>query len=266
MNLIDIHAHLQFPQFDEDREVVIGRARVMGIGVINVGTDLEISRRAIELAEKYSDMMRAIVGIHPTDPPETDKFDKTFIELGELAKHSLVVGIGECGLDYFHVKDSEERKKQKEIFERQIVLAQKVNKPLMIHCRNAYEDLLEILAKKLQANEAKSLLGNIHFFASDWSMAQKFLDLGCYLSFTGVITFIRDYDEVIKNIPLDRIMIETDCPFVAPVPYRGRRNEPSYLPLVAERVAAIRGLSIDEIIQATSSNAQHLFAFSPDFC
>jgi TatD DNase family protein len=251
MKLIDAHAHLQFSQFDADREEVIARVRVAGIGVINVGTDLATSRSAIALAEKYSEMMWATVGVHPTESFFTDQ---TFTELEKLARHPKVVGIGECGLDFFHVKENEERKKQKEIFERQIDLAQKVNKPLMIHCRNAYDELLEVLTSHLLLSTF-----NIHFFAGDWLAAKKFLDLGGSLSFTGVITFTNDYDEVLKNIPLDRIMIETDCPFVAPVPYRGKRNEPAYLSAVVERLAVIKGVSVDEIATATLSNARRFF-------
>jgi len=271
MKLIDIHAHLQFPQFDGDLEAVIERAREAEIGVINVGTDLETSRAAVALAEAYPNLMRATIGIHPTDPPKVDELTSVFIELEKLAKHSRVVGIGECGLDYFHVKDGADRKKQIEIFERQIELAKIVSKPLMIHCRpspntqDAYKDILQILNQKLEAKSHK-LSGNVHFFAGHWDEAKLFLDLGFSLSFTGVVTFTNNYDEVIKKAPLDRIMIETDCPFVAPAPYRGKRNEPSYLPMIVERLAALRGFLVGEIATTTTSNAERLFAFSPSFC
>ncbi|MFH1170676.1 MAG: TatD family hydrolase [Candidatus Vogelbacteria bacterium] len=261
MKLIDAHAHLQFSQFDEDREEVIKRAREAGIGVINVGTDLATSRGAIELAEAHSSMW-ATVGIHPTDLPEPDQTEKVLTELSRLARLGRVVGIGECGLDYFHIKDGEARKKQKEIFERQIDLANKVKKPLMLHLRGngVYREAYEILKSEAQ------ILGNAHFFAGTREEAKLFLDLGFTLSFTGVITFPpkagqprADTDEVLKNIPLDRILIETDCPFVAPAPYRGKRNEPSYLPVVAERLAAIKGLAVAEIAVTTLSNTRRLF-------
>lgn len=252
MKLIDAHAHLQFPQFDEDREAVIVRAREAGVGVINVGTDLETSRAAMALAEQ-NDNIWATVGIHPTDLPSADRLAETFTELESLAKHSKVVGIGECGLDYFHIQGGEERKKQQEIFVKQIGLAKIVNKPLMIHCRDAYQDLFDIIKND-------NLIGNIHFFAGDWGLARKFLDLGFFLSFTGVITFARNYDEVLKNAPLDQIMVETDCPFVAPAPYRGKRNEPIYVVEVAKQIAILRNLTPETVAGVTLANTRRLFA------
>ena len=249
LKLIDAHAHLQFPQFDADRGQVIERAREAEMGVINVGTDLATSREAVKLAETYPNMW-ATVGLHPIDIDQ--KFDEaTFLK---LANHKKVIAIGECGLDYFHIKDSEERKKQIEIFERQIDLAQKVNKTLMIHCRNAYQELLNIL------ENYSALKFNLHFFAGNWEMAKRFLDLDCTLSFTGVVTFTNQYDEVIKNMPLDRLLVETDCPFVAPVPHRGKRNEPIYVEMVAKRVAVIRGLAAEEVAAAAKLNTERQFA------
>ncbi|MBI2097713.1 MAG: TatD family hydrolase [Candidatus Vogelbacteria bacterium] len=256
MRLIDSHAHLQFPQFDKDREAVIARTRAAGIGVINVGTDLETSRQAVTLTEK-NEKMWATVGIHPTDLPAPEAEEKIFSELEKLARQSRVVGIGECGLEIrngkFDVR-SESGKRQIQIFERQIELAKAVGKPLMIHCRNAYDGLLSVLSN------FQSPTSNLHFFAGDWPTARKFLDLGCTLSFTGVITFANQYDEVIKKMPLDRLLIETDCPFVAPAPYRGQRNEPSYVIEVARRVAELRGSSFEAIAAATSANTRRLFA------
>ena len=257
MKLIDSHAHLQFPQFEADRDEVIKRMREAGIGVINVGTDLATSRGAVELAENNPNMW-ATVGIHPT---ESFSSDQTFIELEKLAQHPQVVGIGECGLDSSKLKTQsgkeqlKEKNKQKEIFEKQIDLANKVKKPMMLHLRGdgVYHEAYEILKSEAQ------ILGNAHFFAGNWEEAKLFLDLGFTLSFTGVITFASQYDEVLKNVPLDRIMIETDCPFVAPVPHRGKRNEPSYLSAVAERLAVIRGLAVDEIATATISNTRRFF-------
>ncbi len=264
MKLIDIHAHLQFPQFDGDCEAVIVRAREAGVGVINVGTDLKTSRGAIELADQYPNMMRATVGIHPTDLPGSGQTENVFAELDKLAQPERVVGIGECGLDYAWLDHEAEKikERQKVFFIKQIHLANEVKKPLMLHIRGhgAYRAAYEILKSETH------VLGNAHFFAGNWEEARLFLDLGFTLSFTGVITFTNNYDEVIKNMPLDRIMIETDCPFVAPVPYRGKRNEPSYLPAVAECLAVKRGLSVNEIATATMSNVERLFAFSPSLC
>ncbi|MEK7585532.1 MAG: TatD family hydrolase [Patescibacteria group bacterium] len=253
LKLIDIHAHVNFPQFDEDRVAVIERARAAGVGMINVGTDLETSRGAVALAEGNGDMW-ATVGVHPTDPPEAGKLSQTLAQLEKLAQHPKVVAIGECGLDYFHVKDLTERVKQKELFVKQIELAQTAGKPFMIHCRNAYDELLNIL------KDFPRVFGNVHFFVGNWEVAQQFLNLNFTLSFTGVLTFTSDYDEVVKNTPLDRIMFETDCPFVAPVPYRGKRNEPAYVVEVAKQVAFLRQLPLEEVLAATLTNAKRVFA------
>ncbi|MEK7209277.1 MAG: TatD family hydrolase [Patescibacteria group bacterium] len=257
MTLIDIHAHLQFSQFAKDRSEVIARAKEAEIGVINVGTDLETSRQAIALAEA-NDEMWATVGIHPTDLPEPSQTENVFAELEKLARHKRVVAIGECGLEIREGKfdvGSENGKRQIEIFERQIELAKLVKKPLMIHCRNAYAELWSVLTAGNHSPPA-----NLHFFAGDWPTAKKFLDLGCTLSFTGVITFANQYDEVIKKMPLEQIMAETDCPFVAPSPYRGQRNEPAYVTEVIKRIASLRRSSFETMANTVLTNARRQFA------
>lgn len=250
LKMIDVHAHLNFANYDDDREAVFARASEAGIGMINVGTDAKTSQFAVELAQKYPDTW-ATIGLHPTD--HTEGFDYGFYL--NLIKNSpdKIVGIGECGLDYFHQKTPEEQAKQKEIFLAQIRLANEVNKPLMLHIRNAYRDAYEILK-----SEAK-VKGNAHFFAGTWDEARLFLDLGFTLSFGGVTTFVRDYDEVIRNTPLDRILTETDCPFVAPVPYRGKRNEPSYLPEIVKKLAEIKGETEEKVAEVTLANAKWVF-------
>jgi TatD DNase family protein len=247
MKVIDAHAHLNFPQFDADRAAVIARCEEAEIGVINVGTDLNTSRQAVKLTEE-NDNMWATVGLHPTDI-EQGWDETTFLD---LAKSSKVVAIGECGLDYFHVTDAQERVRQKDFFAQQIAVANRVGKPLMLHIRGAgaYHDAYEVI--KAQAKVA----GNVHFFAGTWEEARWFLDLGLTLSFTGVITFTHDYDEVIKNMPLDRLIAETDCPYVAPVPYRGKRNEPSYVLEVVKRLGELRGLTTEAISQITLDNTR----------
>ncbi len=252
MKLIDSHAHLQFSQFDQDREEVIARTKAAGIGVINVGTDLETSRQAVALAEQNENMW-ATVGLHPTDSPAPDQLEKTFAELEKLARHGRVVGIGECGLDVRDEWQSEIKKKQIKIFERQIDLAKTVNKPLMIHCRGAYAEVLDIINNS-------ELSGNVHFFAGDWPTAKKFLDLGFTLSFTGVVTFTNQYNEVIKKMPLERLLAETDCPFVAPCPWRGQRNEPIHVIEVIKQIAVLRHLTPETAAAATLANAHRLFA------
>mgnify|MGYP003394467212 CR=1 FL=1 len=251
--MIDVHAHLNFANYDEDREAVFARARDLEIGVINVGTDAKTSQFAVDLVQNHQNTW-ATVGLHPTDFSEG--FDYEFYL--NLAKQERVVAIGECGLDYFHQKTAEEQAKQKEIFSAQIELANEVNKPLMLHIRGegAYRDALEILK-----SEAK-VKGNAHFFAGTWDEAKLFLDLGFTLSFGGVTTFVRDYDEVIRNTPLEMILTETDCPFVAPVPYRGKRNEPSYLPEIVRKLAEIKGESAEKVAEVTLANARRVFGLS----
>ncbi len=256
MKLIDIHAHVNFPNFDPDRGEVVMRALEGGVGMINVGTDLETSKSAVALAHEYeNDPVWATVGVHPTDI--NDQID--WENFKKLAEDKKVVAIGECGLDYFHVKDPSEREKQKEIFIKQIAIASEVGKPLMIHCRpslgtqDAYEDILKILG-------GGRVVGDVHFFAGSLEIAKQFLTLGFTLSFTGVITFTKDYDEVIKATPLEQIMAETDCPFVAPVPYRGKRNEPSYVAEVVKRLAEIKGITAEEMATQTLANAKRVFS------
>lgn len=268
MKLIDIHAHLDFKDYDADRAEVIRRAREAECGVINVGVDLETSKAVIKLAEE-NELMWATVGLHPTDADEqgsTLLTDELWQELEKLAGHEKVVAIGECGLDYFKRGGGSlevgMKEKQKEIFEKQIGIALKVDKPLMIHCRDArpteqsfgraYDELLGVL--KLHASSSK-LRANIHFFAGNLEQAKQFLDLGFTLSFTGVITFTHDYDEVVKFAPLDKILAETDSPFVAPVPYRGKRNEPLYVAEVVKKIAEIKGLPLEEVQAAVLRNA-----------
>ncbi|MBI2482447.1 MAG: TatD family hydrolase [Candidatus Vogelbacteria bacterium] len=248
MKLIDIHSHLNFPDFDSDREEVIQKLKKEGIATITVGTNLQTSREAVALAERYEHLW-ATVGIHPHEASET--YDS--VELLELTKHPKTVAIGECGLDYFKLADESLKHKQKELFLAQIEIARQVGKPLMLHIREAYEKVLAILEQN------KDIKAHAHFFAGDWEVAKKFLALGHTLSVTGVITFTTDYDEVIKNIPLDRLMIETDAPYVAPVPYRGKRCEPAYVKYVAKRIAEIKGLTFNEVAQVTSQNTKRVF-------
>lgn len=263
MNLkyIDAHTHTNFSDFDQDREDVITRAAEAGVGMINVGTDLETSRQVVALAEKYPEQMWAIVGIHPNDNGNLPT-NEEWQELKTLAQNKKTVAIGECGLDYFR-SDESTKQVQKELFQKQIELAHEVGKPLMLHIRpsaktqDAYEDTLAILKNN------KDLLlenpGDVHFFAGNSETAKQFLDLGFYLSFTGVLTFTTDYDEVVKNTPLERLLIETDAPYATPVPYRGKRNEPAYVPLIAAKIAEIKGLEEKAVAEALLVNTTKLF-------
>ncbi|MDO8183716.1 MAG: TatD family hydrolase [bacterium] len=255
LNYIDIHAHLNFPEYDADRAEVIKRTREAGVGVINIGTDKKTSGEVVKLAEENEGMW-AVVGVHPASggaSPHSveDNFDYQFYK--QLALNPKVVAIGECGLDYFRVTDEAVKIKQQELFRQQIKLAKEVGKPLMLHIRDSYEDILAILESE-QAGRAHA-----HFFAGNWETAQKFLDRGDTISFTGVLTFTHDYDEVIKNTPLDRLMAETDAPYVAPVPYRGKRNEPAYVVEVYKKIAEIKGLLEEEVRVALVANAKKVF-------
>ncbi|MES2059926.1 MAG: TatD family hydrolase [Patescibacteria group bacterium] len=247
MQFIDNHAHLNFPEYDADREEVIKRANDARVGIINVGVDLASSKWAVELAEANPNMW-AIIGQHPTDTKED--FDAGSYR--ELLKSEKVVAIGECGLDYFHGEEGE-KENQKKLFIQQIELAIEAGKPLMLHIRNAYEDAIEILKKY------PDVKGNVHFFAGSKEIAEGFLNLGFTLSFTGVITFANEYEELLKFIPLDRILSETDCPFVSPVPYRGKRNEPAYVVEVVKKIAEIKGLSIEEVSKQLLANSKKLW-------
>jgi TatD DNase family protein len=276
---IDIHTHVNFKAFDEDRDVVIKRALGNNTWIINVGTQADTSMHAIELAHKYKEGVYAIIGLHPIhtgasfhDKQELGEEGGEFTSRGEifdkniyreLLKDEKVVGIGECGLDYYRC-DEESVLKQKEVFVAQIELASEVGKPLMLHIRNgsagspqvtqnAYMDALELLKKHSKVK------GDVHFFAGDWEIAKAFLDFGFTLSFTGVITFTHDYDEIIKNTPLDMIMSETDSPYVAPVPYRGKRNEPFYVREVVKKIAEIKNLPEEEVAASIMVNARRVF-------
>src|SRR3989338_3001264 len=199
MTLFDSHCHLQFPQFDADREEVLARMKEKDMGAVLIGTDLETSRAALELAKSH-DFLWASVGLHPNEKyiglPYVD-------ELEELAKDPKVVAIGECGLDYFRSKPDG----QKERFEKQIALAQKLNKALVVHCREAHDDCLSVLQNTAIANK---VLVVMHFFTGSGELAQKYLDLGCYLSFPGPITYTDMYDDFVRICPLDNMLIETE--------------------------------------------------------
>ena len=270
LRLVDSHAHVQFPAYDQDREVVTGRALKASIGVVNVGTQYSTSEGAVWLAEQYADGVWATVGFHPNhadrdshhDPWELhEKRQEVFDykKFRELADHPKVVAIGECGLDYYRIRNPESgiMERQREVFQQQIELAREVKKPLVIHCRQAFPDLIKILDSRFQI--LNSSTGVVHFFSGTWEDAQKLLDLGFYLSFGGVITFARDYDGVVKDVPLERLLVETDAPYVSPVPYRGKRNEPAYIVETVKKIAELRQIPYDEIMRVTTGNARRLF-------
>ena len=255
---IDIHSHLDFESFGADKDAVLERMRGSGVATITIGTGLESSKEAVKIAEANENVW-ACIGAHPDDN-SSESFDEK--EYEKLVKNPKVVAIGECGLDYFHPKGStekteSEKARQKVEFEKHIVFAIKYNKPLMLHIREAYDDAYEILKKY----EGKAF-GNLHFFTSSLSTAKKFIDLGFTISFPGIITYIRDFDKVIKTIPLDKIHAETDSPFAAPVPHRGERNEPSYVIEVYKKIAEIRGEDFERVRLQLIENARNLFGIN----
>lgn len=280
---IDTHAHVNFNAFKSDGDEVIVRALDNNIWMINVGSQYSSSKRAVEYAQKYSQGVYAAVGIHPlhletvkVDLAEEEGFESREEEFEErkykeLAKDPKVVALGEIGLDYYHIDNKrhefimsdpsrsreEIEGRQKEVFVAQLKLAQEVAKPVIIHCREAHQDMLPILlnAKK----EYQRLTGVMHCFAGDLEQAQEYISLGFLISFTGLITFSRNWDEVIQNIDLDNIMIETDCPYLTPVPFRGKRNEPMYVKYVAEKMAEIKKVPLEEVEKKTFENAKRLF-------
>lgn len=259
--LFDIHSHLNFKDFDIDRKEVIQRALDAGIWMINTGSDYESSKKAVEIAEKYKEGVYAAVGLHPAEAVKPPLGGFT-AKLRDIANHPKVVSIGECGLDLHKVEPCACGKgstfaNQIELFKRQIELAVEMDKPLMIHCRDAHQEVLDIVSS-FKIHDSR-LRGNIHFFSGTWEQAQQYFALGFTISFTGVITFANQYDEIIKKAPLDKIMIETDAPFVAPLPWRGQRNEPLYVQEVAKRIAKLRGLSYEKVAEATAKNALKFF-------
>jgi len=262
----DIHSHVSFPEFDHDRESVLERMRKSGVWTITVGVDWKSSQKAVLMATEREGFF-ATIGQHPAD---NRKEVFNINDYKKLITHPKVVAVGECGLQYFRVKKDleEEKKRQKELFEKHIELALLGDKPLMLHCRpsegsvDAYEDVLDILTSNFQLPTSK-LRGNVHFFVGTISVAKRFLELGFSFSFTGVITFARDYDEVIKYIPLDSIMSETDSPFVAPEPYRGMRNEPVYVIEVVKKIAEIRNENFEKVRAQLVENALRVFRIQP---
>lgn len=256
--LIDTHVHLSDAQFKEDIDAVVRRARLSGVNaMINVGADLTSSQLAVKQAQQYNDVYAA-VGIHPHDARHSDVV--TMQKLVELASKHQVVAWGEIGLDYHY--DLSPRLVQQEVFAEQLELAYKLRLPVIIHDREAHQDVWSIL-KEWQGK----LLGVIHCYSGSLEMAKNYINMGFYIAIGGALTFknARKLPEVVLGIPLNRLLLETDCPYLAPVPYRGKRNEPAYVNKVAEKVAEIKEISIDEVSRQTTSNAIKLFNLSGEY-
>jgi TatD DNase family protein len=294
--LIDTHAHVNFRAFKDDAKEVLQRALDSGVQVINVGSQIDTSRQCVELANQFSSGIYAVVGLHPehthskfVDEEEThfqtreEIFDYEMYK--KLAQDPKVVGIGECGLDYYRMPQAEMgtisvrdgahlhgqiKEKQKAAFCLQIKLAKELNKVLVIHSRPAigdeslYDDLLGILdqeAGQLSAVSSQLFRFEVHSYTGSPRYLQKFLDRGAYVSFNGIITFDKtgNMEKLVKLAPLDKIILETDCPYLTPAPNRGKRNEPSFVKFVAAKIVQIKGLSFDDIADITTKNTKKLF-------
>ncbi len=275
--IIDSHSHFHFPGYDQDRSEVFSRMQASHTWTVTVGTNTTTSRGAIESAHAFPGVF-ACVGYHPNvftssyeDPDEPRDTEPYSVELLEKIATSSprVVALGETGLDYYRMDEGmdpeEGKRRQKDAFLDHIALGRKLDLPVVIHCRDAFEDLIRILSE--QKAKGVAIRGVIHCFTGDWALARQLLDLGLHLSFTGIITFKpRSADDpeahvhrVIERMPIERMMVETDAPWLAPEPHRRERNEPSYVIHVAERIAQLRGVSVDEICLATTENAVRFF-------
>ena len=251
---IDTHAHLDFPEFENDREEVSKRAFEGGVdAVLTVGTDLPSSRKSVELAHRYERVFAA-VGVHPHEADRVT--DDEIVELEELSHHPWVVAIGEVGLDYY--RGYAQPRNQKALFRKMIGLANRRGLPLIIHNRNAHRDVIAILNEEM----TESLRGVFHCFSGDEAFLQKVLDLNFLVSFTGNITYKNTpLVPIVGMVPLEKILLETDAPFLAPEGRRGKRNEPAWVVEVAQKIAGIKGISLEEVGRVTSENARRLFRF-----
>jgi TatD DNase family protein len=255
--LIDSHAHIDLPEFNKDRDQVMARARERGVeAVINVGLDAGSSRRALAMVRKYDNVFMA-VGCHPHEAAKMREGDLK--SLAELSQDSRVVAIGEIGLDFY--RNLSPRESQLEVFKKQLDLAVELKLPVVIHCRQAHKEVYDILSAWVEATPGDKGRGVIHCFSGDIEMARRYIGLGFYISLAGSVTYpsAGELVGVAREVPLDRLLLETDCPFLAPQAHRGKRNEPAYIALTAEKVAGVRGSAIGAVAQAAARNAIELF-------
>lgn len=275
---IDTHCHLNFKAFKDDADEIIQQALAANVWMIIVSVESKTSRRAIEYATKYERGVYVAIGLHPIHlvKQEAKDEDYDFTTSGEdfdyeaykrLASAREVVAIGETGLDYYHIPRGEDfaaaKEKQQTVFLAHLALARELDKPAIIHCRDSHDDLLPLLRefRKDHRNEfpAGRPWGVIHCFSGDLNLAWEYFSLGLLVSFTGLITFNSQWDELIRKIPLDKFMIETDAPFMTPVPYRGQRNIPNYVVEVARKIAQLKNISMEKVAEVSTENAKRLF-------
>ena len=249
MKLIDTHCHIYYDDYKNDLDEVLQRSADNSVyKIICVGVDLKSSKQSINLSNKYSQIF-ATAGYHPHESKEAPL--NYLDEIKKLFKSKKVVAVGEIGLDYYY--NHSDKEIQNKVFIEQLLLAKNINKPVVIHCRDAEEDIIKGLKK------VKNNFGVVHCFSGTESFAHKLFELGFYISFTGMITFKNNLPELIKNFPLERIMIETDSPYLTPVPKRGKRNEPAMVRIIAEEIAKIKNKSLEEVAEITTDNAEKLF-------
>lgn len=255
MMLIDSHCHLTDRQFDEDLDAVLARAHAAGVGrfiVIGANGDFSHNEKAVALAQAHPSVF-AVVGVHPHDAKTIT--EETYVQLRQLAEHPKVIGLGETGLDFYY--DNSPREDQRAHFRRFIQLACELELPLSMHVRDAYSEA----SATLREEGGGKVRGVMHCFTGTEEEAHELLALGLYISFSGIVTFKSAHElrAVAKVVPLERLLVETDCPLLAPVPYRGKRNEPAYVAQVAHTIAEVRGLRLEEVVEATQRNTEALF-------
>jgi len=275
--IIDTHSHLQFNAFKNDSDEIIKKTLAENIWMVNVGTRYETSKLAVEIAQKYKQGVYATIGLHPiyaaaefiklkTDPNEGDflsenNFDKE--KYKELAESKKVVAVGEIGLDYYYkpkttAKLAQFKEKQKRIFLEQFDLARELNLPVILHCRMAHDDVIEILKSRLSSTANYKLKGAIHCFTATLEQAQKYMQMGFYIGFNGII-FKLDLDKIIRETPLEKILVETDCPYLTPPQENGKRNEPIFIKYTIQKIADLKRISFQEVTDKTTENAKELF-------
>ncbi len=278
--IIDSHAHLNFSDFDKDRDTILDSTLDSGTWVINVGSNFETSRKAVEIAQRHSQGVYAAVGVHPIHVLDEGSSREAMLDL--IQNNENVVAIGEIGLDYFHLesekgklnadeKDAQfmavTKKKQQALLSQQLDLARTVNLPVIFHCRHyenydAHHDILKVLEKFSTLYQNFKLQGVMHCYTGNLQLAEIYLRLGLHIGFTGIITFSNDYNEIIKAIPLERILIETDSPYLSPEPKRGKRNVPENVKYVAEKIAEIKGIKVSKVRKQTIENTRALFSLN----
>lgn len=255
--IADSHAHLDLADFDDDRSQVLARARESGVNIIiNAGVNLESSRQSLKLAQDYAGVFAA-VGLHPNEVSEVAEGDSGLI--AELAKEPKAVAIGEIGLDFYRKRAP--RQRQLEVFQQQLGLAGRLRLPVIIHCRQAHDEMLKILANWVKSTGSRGELGVMHCFSGSISLARQYIEIGFLISLSGSVTYPKASNlvAVARELPLNKLMVETDSPFLAPQRYRGQRNEPAYVTLVVDRIAQIRGVPAEVIAQASLENTVRLF-------